>query len=285
MNYIIEWVDELFDYAMERQPSVELAHISFRSKLEKARVHSQIASSVAKDLTRQSSTARKRVAELKDRLKEQMTWGNTTYAKNTAREFFQQLELTTMLETQSSQMQKQSRRVVLQIVHLGAIERRLYLLSLFLAPLPAFKASEHDDYAKMLKDIWEFVSGDLSQNAKIHTFSIDKFERLESNALREFEYIDENHVARMRTSDRRKFAKKVTEQLALLAEEHAIQTKTLCTLIERESYYASHLEKFEAYIAGICRKHCEKQLLRLDVYSLILSDVLKILSTPIAKHS
>lgn len=268
---VIEWLDELVEYALERQPSVALAHTRFAKHVETAEIHVNQNGVMAKYLTESAAVARKQAQDGRATILAKIQMGDTYSAKIAVRQFFRELEKATLLEQQAALMRRRNRKMLFLLGHLQAIERRLYYLSVFLAPLPAFVASEQDDHAMLLRSIWEFVSGEISTEPDTRTTNlVERFESLESKALKEYAHIDARHAARMRSSERHKFEKRIMAQLPLLRAELAEQTEKHFELLAKEKLHTDTGNRFESQLFSVRRQHCEKQTLRLEVYELIL---------------
>jgi hypothetical protein len=282
---VIEWLDELVEYALERQPSVALAHARFAKFVETAQIHVEQNGVVANCLTDNAVLARKQTRHNRAAILAKIQRGDTHAAKLAVKLFFRELEKATILEQQAAAMRKKNRKMVFLLAHLQAVERRLYYLSVFLAPLPAFVASEQDDHTMLLRSIWEFVSGEISTESDSRTANlVERFEALESNALKEYAHIDGRHAARMRSSERHKLEKRIKTQLPLLKAELAEQTEKHFELLAKEKLHAEQGNRFESRLFSVHRQHCEKQSLRLEVYQLILEKAYESLQPSAIHH-
>lgn len=270
---VMEWFDELVEFALERQPSVALAHARFARHVEKARTQIEQNASVTKHLTDSAKLARNTVQRMRNDILAKIRAGETFEARLEVKLFFRELEKTTVLEQQAASMSRKNRKMALLLAHLEAVERRLYYLSLYLSPLPAFAASERDDHVVLLQSIWEFVTGEISSESEERSSHlVERFESLESKALREYAHINSRHTARMRSSERHKLEKRIKTQLPLLKAELEGQKARHFELLAFENLHAQQANHFQSRLFSVRRQHCEKQILRLEVYQLILEN-------------
>lgn len=270
---VMEWFDELVEFALERQPSIALAHARFARHVEKARTQIDQNASVTEHLNENAQLARKTVRGMRRQILTKIKAGDTYGAKVDVKLFFRELEKATVLEQQAASMSRKNRKMALLLAHLEAVERRLYYLSLYLSPLPAFAASERDDHVVLLQSIWEFVTGEIGSEAEErNSHLVERFESLESNALREYAHINGRHAARMRSSERHKLERRIKTQLPLLKAELERQKVRNFELLAFEKLHAEQTNRFQSRLFSVKRQHCEKQILRLEVYQLILEN-------------
>lgn len=283
---LISWLDELFEFALERQPSITLAHARFSTKVTASREQLKVSRAVANYLTEEAVNARAEAISTRSSILASIQCRDLIEAKRRTKLFFRKLERASILEQQSADMQKQNRKMMLLLAHLEAVERRLFLLSTFLAPVPEFAASEHDDYGKLLTSIWEFVSGEIvSPSSTANECLVARFEQLERNSLQQYAHIDQKHAARLRSTLRKDLEKRIRTQVPILEKEYADQSERRFELLAKEKLHKEQGNAFESRLFSIKRKHCEKALLRNEVFQLLLRNASETLATPLTKKA
>ncbi len=277
-----DWLFEMIDYALERQPSVSLAHARFEAQLEHTRTQVTHSISIGTQLESHSRRVRENANTWKLEARRKMQIGDAESARHCIKHFFKELELASFVEQECQRTHKRNRRLLMVLIHMEAMERRLYFLSLFLAPLPAFAASEYDDHFLMLQSMWEFISGEPLNDTALRTSRlVEKFEKLEFNALNEYAHIDRKHATRLRSSERHKLEKRIKTQIPLLQEELKKQNARLAELDKEEKRLLREGSRFQHGLTIVRQKHCQKLLLRLEVYQMILAKTEMELSSPL----